>query len=52
VLTFGIKAGSVFGSKDVRQGKGTLKIGDARDVMDAVRVFSVEEDSGRWTTHH
>jgi hypothetical protein len=48
VLTFGIREGSVFGSRDVHQGKGTLKVGDARDVMDVARAFSIE-DSGQRT---
>jgi hypothetical protein len=43
------QSGLVFGSKDVHQGKGTLKVGDARDVTDVARAFSIEEDSGQWT---
>jgi hypothetical protein len=48
----GIRAGSIFGSQDVREGKGTLKVCDARDVMGAVRVLSDEEGSRRRTTRH
>jgi hypothetical protein len=51
VLTFGIRAGSVFGSKDVRQGKGTLKVSDARNATDAMWTFSTQEGSGQRRTH-
>jgi hypothetical protein len=34
------------------RGRGAFKVGDPGVITDTTRALSLEEGSGRWTTHH